>query len=535
MRASGRRGDNPGNVNALDCAIVALYLGAMLWLGRRYKRHGAGDDYFLGGRRFGWFSLCMSAMATQLSAISFVSAPAFVGLREGGGMQWLAFEFAVPLAMIVVMVWLGPALHGAGVVSAYAWLERRLGRGSRTLVSALFVLSRGLGTGVSLYTIGLILASILGVPFWQTMLVLGVVTIVYSLEGGMRAVVYSEVAQMFIKVLGLVVILLAGLRQIGGWDAFLAKVDRARIDAVDFASLGFDGGEFGFWPMLVGGLFLYVSYYGTDQTQAQRILAARDGLTVRRLLLFNGLLRFPIALCFCLGGLVLGTLALHDADFRARIPADQPDLLVPVFIAGYLPNGVIGLIVVALIAAWMSSYSSALNSLTAVTMEDFFRARVPPTSAGYVRVSKLVALGWGAFTMGFGFFTGKIAATAIEAINKIGSVFYGPILGVFVLAALGPRVRGAAANVGVLAGVAVNLALWVGFKDVFWLWWNVIGGVTTVAVGLAARALLRATPSAPDAASTAPLVWPRREIAILGVYFVLIVSFSLLLPQLLRP
>src|SRR3954467_5163368 len=118
-------------MNAADYSIVALYLALMVWLGVRFKKNRAGSDYFLGGRQFGWFALCMSTMATQLSAISFVSAPAFVGLRPGGGMQWLTFEFGVPLAMIVVMTLLGPALHRAGVVSVYAFLERRLGATSR--------------------------------------------------------------------------------------------------------------------------------------------------------------------------------------------------------------------------------------------------------------------------------------------------------------------------------------------------------------------------------------------------------------------
>src|ERR1041385_8417258 len=160
-------------MNAVDYAIVVLYLGLMVWLGMRFKKNRASTDYFLGGRQFGWFALCMSAMGTQLSAISFVSAPAFVGLRKGGGMQWLTFEFGVPLAMIVVMELLGPMLHRSGVVSVYAFLEQRLGVGSRVLLSSMFVLNRGFGAGVQLYAIGLVLASLLGVPFWQTMIVLG--------------------------------------------------------------------------------------------------------------------------------------------------------------------------------------------------------------------------------------------------------------------------------------------------------------------------------------------------------------------------
>ena len=527
-------------MNLLDYTLVAFYLVLMLWLGHRFKKSEQGADYFLGGRQFGWFSLCMSAMATQLSAISFIAAPAFVGLRPGGGMQWLTFELGVPLAMIVVMLTLGPILRRSGVVSIYAFLEQRFGPGSRLLVSGIFVLSRSFGTGVGIFTIGLVLSSIVGVPFWQTMLVLGGVTVVYSLEGGMKAIVYSEVAQMIIKVLGIIAIMLAALHHMGGWGEFVTHVDRSRLVAVDFSKTGFDGSEFGFWPMLLGGIFLYASYYGTDQTQAQRILSARDLPTVRQLLLFNGLLRFPITLTYCLGGLILGTFALTNAEFGAKVLHGRPDLMVPIFITDYLPHGVIGLLVVALIAAWMSSYSSTLNSLTAVTVEDFIAPRfaIPPEK--YVRLSKMIALSWGVLTMISGFFAGKIAATAIEAINKIGSVFYGPILAMFLLAAVSGRVTARGVNIGVVTGVAVNLVLWLFFKNVFWFWWNAIGAVVTLAVSLSVSLLLpgeaRAAVKPAAEARTAPgeeggVPW--LQVGILGAWFVVIVTFCLLLPRLI--
>lgn len=524
-------------MNLLDYTLVALYLALMLWLGHRFKKSEQGADYFLGGRRFGWFALCMSAMATQLSAISFISAPAFVGLRQGGGMQWLTFELGVPLAMIVVMLTLGPKLRRSGVVSIYAFLEKRFGRGSRLLVGGFFVLSRSFGTGVGIYTIGLVLSSIVGLPFWQTMLVLGGVTVVYSLEGGMKAIVYSEVAQMIIKVLGIVAIMLAALHFLGGWGEFVAQVDRQRLVAIDFSKTGFDGSEFGFWPMLLGGIFLYASYYGTDQTQAQRILSARDLPTVRQLLLFNGLLRFPITLAYCLGGLILGTFALTNAEFGAKVLHGRPDLMIPVFITDYLPHGVIGLLVVALIAAWMSSYSSTLNSLTAVTVEDFIapRCAIPPEK--YVGLSKLIALGWGVVTMGSGFFAGKIAATAIEAINKIGSVFYGPILAMFLLAALSRRARPLAVNIGVVTGVVVNLILWLFFKHVFWFWWNAIGALVTLSVGLGLSWLLPSAPSAPipvaETGEEPAEGVPWKEVGVLALWFAVIVTLCLLLPRLL--
>src|SRR5882724_2473434 len=510
----------------------------MIWLGLRFKRNAAGTDYFLGSRALGWFPLGMSTMATQLSAVSFVSAPAFVGLRNGGGMQWLTYELGVPLAMIPLMALIGPMLRRSGVVSVYSFLERRFGAGSRLLLSALFIFSRAFGTGVQIYVIALVLASILMLPFWETIMALGGVTIVYSLKGGLKAIVYSEVAQMIIKVLGIFVIMFTALHYMGGWSSFIEHLDHRRLQVLDVHNFGFDGREYGLWPMLFGGFFLYTAYYGTDQTQAQRILAARDEGTVRQLLLFNGLLRFPITLAYCFGGLILGAFALATPEFRAAIPLDKPDLMIPVFIANYLPHGIVGIIVVALIAAWMSAYSSTLNSLTAVTMEDFVSPRIAIPPERYVSVSKYVLLAWGLATMIVGFFAGKLAATAIEAINKIGSVCYGPILGIFLLTVL-PRVTPVAANVAVAAGVGVNVFLWLFCPNVFWFWWNAIGAVVTVGVGVVLGLILSRSRQTPIAAAASGGVssravgrgFPLRESVVMLIAFISIVVICALLPR----
>ena len=480
-------------MNLFDYAIVSVYAVAMLWLGVRFKRNTAGTDYFLGGKQFGAFPLCMSTMATQLSAISFVSAPAFVGLRRGGGMQWLMYEIGLPLAMVLVISYIGPVLYRSGVVSVYSFLGARFDRRTRRLLGLVFLISRSFATAVTIYAVCLILSSILGYPFWKTMLVLSVVTVAYSLEGGMRAIVYSEVAQMIIKVLGIFAIIACGLHYLGGWSEFAAHVDKARLVAVDVHNFGMDGREFGFWPMLVGGIFLYCSYYGTDQLQAQRILSARDEPAVRRLLLANGLLRFPITLAYCFGGLVVGTLVGVDARFSSMIPAEKPDLMIPVFITHYLPHGLVGLIVVAIIAAGMSAFSSNLNSLSAVTMEDFLGDTRWITKVNYIAFSKGLTLFWGLVTVAMAFNVDHFAATAIEAINKFSSIFYGPILAVFILAVFTKRVGAAAANVGLVLGVVTNLVLAVFFKEIFWFWWNAVGGSVTLVTGvLASWAFLRA-------------------------------------------
>ncbi len=450
----------------------------------RFKKSEKNTEYFLGGKGFGWFSLCMSTMATQLSVISFVSAPAFVGLRTGGGMQWLTFEFGVPLAMIILIAFIAPALYKSSVVSAYAFLEKRFNTSSRLLLSSVFLISRSFATSVTVYAVSLILTSILKISFTQTILIISIVTIVYSLEGGMKAIVYSEVAQMIIKVLGIYIIIYFGLKQIGGWDMFVQNVDASRLNVIRFGDAGFDGKEYGFWPMLLGGIFLYCSYYGTDQSQVQRILSSKDEKTVKKLLLFNGLFRFPITLSYCFGGLLLGTLVSLDPNFASKIPVDKPDLMIPVFITNYLPHGIIGIIIVAIIAAAMSAYSSNINSLAAISMEDFVSRKWKIQENKYVIYSKLLALGWGVVTLILAFFMGNIAKTVIEAINKIGSVFYGPVVCMFLLAIFTNKVQAKSANIGVVVGVMTNLILWIFFKNIFWFWWNIIGACVTFVVAM---------------------------------------------------
>lgn len=472
-------------MNILDYSIIAVYIVGMLVLGYFLKKQEDSKDYFLGGKSFGWFSLTMSAMASQLSVISFVSAPAFVGLRQGGGMKWLTFELGVPIAMVLVMTFIGPILYRSGVVSIYSFLEKRFGASTRLILSSVFLFSRSFAGAVTVYAVSLILASLLHLSFTTTLLIVGICTIVYSFEGGMKAIVYSEVLQMIIKVAGIFIIVYYGLKNLGGWEQLQIHVDRSRLTVIDFSNLGLDGSEYGFFPMLFGGIFLYTSYYGTDQMQAQRILSAKDVPTLRTILLANGLLRFPITLSYCIGGLVLGTFALQNQEFMSMIPDGKTDLMIPLFIEHYLPNGIIGILVVAIIAAAMSAYSSILNSLSAVTMEEIISKRKDFNPDKYIFLSKASTMVWGAATLIFSFFVGDIAKTVIEAINKIGSVFYGPMLATFLVAVLLPRVNGKAMNIGLLTGVLVNMILWIFVPSVFWFWWNFIGCAISFGVAFA--------------------------------------------------
>jgi SSS family transporter len=505
----------------------------LLFFGYLLRNQSSEGDYFLGGRSMGWFPLTLSTMATQLSAISFVSAPAFVGLREGGGLKWLTYEFALPLAMVLVMFVIAPALYRAGVVSIYDYLEKRFGRATRILISVSFQIVRSFATGIMVYAMGLILEAVLGIPLWQSLFVVGIITLIYSTSGGMKAVVYGDAIQMFLIFGGLLVVTWYALADIGGFGAFWREVDHARLVAVDFSSLGLNGDEFGFIPMLFGGFVLYASYYGCDQTQAQRIISARDIKDTKVLLFANGVLRFPLVLLYCFAGLIVGVAIANDPALAAKIPAEKPDYMMPIFIIEHLPHGVIGLLLVAIMAAAMSSLSSAVNSLAAVTMEDIaVLGGKPSTRRNEVMLARGVSIFWGIAILIMSLFAGSIAPTVIEAINKVGSALYGPILGVFLLGMLSRRVNGLGASLGLLAGMFLNLYLWKAQPQIFWMWWNFIGLVVTSAVAVVVSAfagkVVDEIPAADHGSTVASVARSPYTIALVSIFGLIVVISTFL-------
>jgi SSS family transporter len=518
-------------MNTLDYLVIFSYIIGFLLLGRVFKDQKSGKDYFLGGKSFGWFPLSISTVATQLSAISFISAPAFVGLKDGGGMMWLTYEFGVPLAMLFLMVFLIPPMFKSGVVSVYELLEKRYSKSTRLLLSAVFLISRSFATSVMIYTVALILGSVMSIPMWLTIVIIGVVTLIYSYQGGMKAVVYGDVIQMFILFLGIIICFFYGLSYLGGWGTFIDQVDSNRLTVIDFDAYGFDGGnQFGFWPMLLGGFFLYASYYGTDQSQVQRLFSAKDLPTVRKALLCNGLMRFPITLVYCIMGLIIGTMVITMPEFRSLIPDDKPDLMIPIFIREYLPHGIIGILLVAIFSAAMSSLSSTINSLSAATIEDFFNRKESLSQDKYMKYSKVASIFWGLVCLILAFFTGDIADTVIEAINKIGSVFYGPILATFVAAIGLKQTNYKGANAGLLAGVLINVYLWLFCPQIFWFWWNAIGAVVTLSVCVAMSYI---TPVSDDAFNIegGKKTVDMSKVLILVLFTLAIILFSYFLPS----
>lgn len=537
-------------MNWLDYTIVIIYLIAFLGLGYFFKENKNGKDYFLGGQSMGWFPLSLSTMATQLSAISFISAPAFVGLAQSGGMKWLTFELAVPLAMIGIMLIIIPPLYRANIVSIYEFAEKRFSTSTRIILSLVFQFARSLTTGVAVFTIALILQAVLDISFNYTILLISIITIIYSYLGGMKAVVWGDAIQMIILFLGLVICLFYGWNLLSNHPEFTG-FDPGRLQIIDFSNLGFNGEEYGFWPMLLGGLFLYLSYYGTDQTQAQRLLSAKDEPTIKKLLLANGLLRFPVVLVYCVLGLVIGGLVQVLPDFLNEITimtkthypefyatnGIKPDLMIPVFIVRYLPHGLIGILVVGILSAAMSSLSSTINSLGAVTVEDLFnRGSKKLSGEKYMKYSKFFVVFWGAVCIASAYLFGDSQGTVIELINIISSQFYGPILATFVIAILIKRVNHVGMNVGLIGGVVINILIKINFDNIFWIWFNLIGFIITLVLALVVSEFYKVKPKNEPFEIDFTLKrkdFLSNEVLILVAYFIAIVLFSIYLPVLL--
>ena len=252
-----------------------------------------------------------------------------------------------------------------------------------------------------------------------------------------------------------------------------------------------DGKTFAFWPMLFGGLFLYVSYYGCDQTQVQRELSSKNIDDTNMSLFLNGIFRFPLVITYCFVGVAIGAFIVKNPEFLNLITNSATgsvnyNLAVPVFVLEYLPHGVIGLIIVALFAAAMSSLDSTINSLSAVTVRDIIERFWIKGSLDEKRQllwSRLTTVFWGGMCVTFSFFVGNISGSIIESINKIGSLANGPILATFLLAILTRRATGKGTVIGILAGFCANFYLWMAHPEISWLWWNVSGCFITFTVG----------------------------------------------------
>jgi len=467
----------------LDWLVIIIYFAGLIYMSVKLGEGQENqEDYYVGGRDLPWWAIGLSTMATQTSAISFISIPAFVALRKGGGLRWLQYELAVPLAMIFIMVFFIPFFRQLKLVSVYKYLEDRFSPATRYFLSGVFLLSRGIGTAFGLYAAAIVLSVCFNLHMVVTIFIIGIVTLIYDTIGGMKAVVYSDVVQMGILVVGIFLCCFYALKDVGGIKEALQLFPREQLVCLDFKS-GFNGDEFPFWAFLIGGFFLYSSYYGCDQSQTQRELSAPTIDDTKKSLFFNGFFRFPLTILYILMGILVGAYFVKNADFAGMMTGKKDDFLLPIFIMTKIPHGIKALIFSAMLAAAMSSLDSSINSLSAASMRDFLEKFIDfgDDHKKYLWYSKAATVFWGLAITIIALFVGRMGETIVEAINKVGSAFYGPILAAFLLGVAFRKVNSTGVIAGITVGVLFNVFLWKTQPQISFMWWNAIGcGITVI-------------------------------------------------------
>lgn len=472
-------------MHPIDWIIVFVYLlgivALSVWIGARQKKQ---SDYYLAGNRLGAWSIAGSMIATQCSAISLIGAPAFIALKEGGGLKWLQYELAVPLAAIGIL-YLVSGYKKAGATTIFSAVENRLGSSARKTLSLLFIAGRGLATGVALYAMSVVVAVCLDLSVVSSILIVGGLSLVYTTIGGIEADIYSDILQLLILWLSALACGIVLLFLIDSPSEALGAFDSSRLSIYQLSGNGLnDGASYSLWPMLIGGFFLYLAYYGCDQSQAQRLLAAKDLHTARKAILLNGTLRLPLVLTYCAFGVLLGLFFQQSDWLQGKMIGQNPDFIAPYFIIEYMPTGLKGIIVSGILAAAMSSLDSNINSLSASLENDFLKGRsipLPGFRKPLQRARSLTVL-FGILSCCLAFLFSGSQATVLVLVNAISSAFNGPILACFVFILLNRKMRSPAWTIAsLLSGIATNAILWQAVPQMSWLWWNLFGFLVSFA------------------------------------------------------
>jgi SSS family solute:Na+ symporter len=547
----------------LDWIVLITSLVSIIAYGL-YRSRGSNtvDRYLLAGRSMPWYAMALSIMATQASAITFIST---TGQSYVDGMRFVQFYFGLPIAMVIICATAVPLFHRARVYTAYEYLEKRFDGKTRALASLIFLCQRGLSAGLTIYAPALVLSVILGWPEHLTTFLMGATVITYTVLGGIKAVTWSDVQQMCIIFLGLLVSLITVIvllpKTVSFGDAVFLAGAAGRLNAV---TTTFDWNDrFNIWSGLFGGTFLFLSYFGCDQSQVQRYLTGRSITQSRLGLLFNAVAKIPMQFFILFIGTMVfvfylfvqppllfqhtelsriqtvggfqpvaesynqgfeqrrqATLALVEAHHRHDAAAEQRQIaqyhaaqqridqvrtqaarlveqsggekgfsdtnyIFLSFVTKYLPTGIVGLVIAVIFAATMSASSGEINSLATVTIVDLYRRHVRPGASDhhYLVASRWATLCWGVYAVLFAGW-GKRLGPLIVAVNVVGSLFYGSLLGCFVLAFGFRKVRGTATFVGMLAGEAAIFWAFF-FTNISWLWYNVLGCAVVLATALA--------------------------------------------------
>jgi SSS family solute:Na+ symporter len=464
------------DLNKLDLAIIALYLLAITLFGLRFrKRQRSLRDYFLAGRDIPWWAISLSIVAAETSTLTIISIP---GLAYDSNLTFLQVVMGYVVGRVVISFVLLPHYFRGDLYTAYQLIERRFGRGLRSLTAGLFLLTRTAAEGVRVYAVSIVVAIALGTGEVTSIAIITLLTLIYTFEGGLAAVIWTDVVQTVIYVGGTLVGLWTILHLVpGGWSAIhAAAADVGKLQVFDFTpSLWL---PYTFWAGVIGGTFFTIASHGTDQLIVQRLLAARSQRQSMTALISSGILiLFQFALFLMVGVLLWAYYRVPSANFG------KPDRIYPTFIVSRLPHGISGLLIAAILAAAMSNLSAALNALSSTSIMDFYvRFRPQADEPTRLRLSRFSTFVWALLLFAIAVLSLHKVARVIEVGLQIASVAYGALLGVFLLGVLTRKANQRGAMTGMLFGFGVELYLWQ-WTRVPWTWWVLIGTVVTFVLG----------------------------------------------------
>src|SRR5438477_1072422 len=463
-------------IHSIDLAIVIVYLLAVTGLGLWFRR-GQQDvrDYFLGGRNTPWWALAFSIVATETSTLTIIGTPAISYSTNLTFIQWV-FGYLVGRVLIVLLFL--PGYFRGELFTAYALIEKRFGARMRAVAASTFLVTRAVAEGVRVSAIALVVSVVLGTSEHVAVVIVIALTILYTFEGGMKAVIWTDVAQLLLYLTGSAATLGFLLHSIpGGWSE-VRQVAAASGNKLQFLDFSFHlAAKYTFWSGVIGGAFLTMASHGTDQTIVQRLLAARNEKDSRKALLASGgivLVQFAL---FLLVGVLLYVFSQHTPLLAA---GERTDRILPLFLVREMPAGLAGLMLASIIAVAMSNASGSLNSLAASSILDFSVAaghRQNPKKL--LALSRRMTLAWGLVLMAFGFVRwGSLLETGLT----VTSFPLGSLLGLFLLGTIDRRANATGALTGMFCGLAVTVSVWK-FSSVAYTWYFLIGSCATFLIG----------------------------------------------------
>jgi len=475
-------------LNALDLLVIVVYLAGVTLFGLRFrKKQRTIKDYFLAANTIPWWAISLSIVAAETSTLTIISVPGIAYEKDFRFLQWV---FGYLLGRIVICVVLIPQYFRGDLVTAYQLIERRFGQKLRTLTAGLFLITRAAAEGVRVFAVAIVVGIALSsffagfTDFSRDVVAIGVVTcltLIYTFEGGMAAVIWTDVVQLIIYVAGTLVGLFTLLHLIpGGWGSVHSIAGSAgKFRVFDFSWNFYT--TYTFWAGVIGGAFFTTASHGTDQLIVQRLLASRNERQSKLALLSSGI---AILLQFSLFLFVGAMLYVFYKLVPPDVPFARTDRIFPTFIVTRMPHGVSGLLISAILAAAMSNLSAALNSLSSISIVDFY-AHFRPSSTEERRVflSRVATVGWGIVLFALAIIARR-GGRVLEVGLSIASVAYGSLLGVFLLGVLTRKASENGAMVGMLCGFILNIYLWQ-FTKVSFTWYVALGSGVTFAVGYA--------------------------------------------------